>query len=255
MRPHHPTFLMLGLLCAAIAPTAWSQTAIGKGLHEIPEHELGQMRGRFIVGDNRVAWFGVSIISNWQTQDGQSLQGILKLGFDLSRPGSPKISFVPSVSITAADAPLPITLHGERSIDSTGLANVSGLVQSIQVAGDGNSARNTTLINLLDGDLPAESANAGHEQAASAAYPGMAASASFDGSAARVLLQVEGQGSVEQWIRAGSLGQSIRFTGDGQAASNRLQIDLVRQSLPANANLNHNVTNAIAMTRGIGGGF
>lgn len=255
MRAHHPTLISLGLLCAMLTPDAWSQAAPGKGLHEIPEPELAQMRGRFIVGDNRVAWFGVSIISNWQTHNGQSLHGILKLGFDLSRPNSPKISFAPTVSITAADAPLPTSAHGERSIDSSGLANVSGLVQSIQVAGDGNSARNTTRINLLDGELPAGSANENHGQTASTSSAGMAASASFDGQAARVLLQVEGQGAVEQWIRAGSLGQSISLTGDNQNASNRLQIDLVKQSLPANTHLSQNVTNAIAMTRGIGGGF
>lgn len=255
MRLHYSSLLPLALLASLMAPDAWSQTATGHGIHEIPEHELGQMRGRFIVGDNHVAWFGVSIISNWQTPDGQSLQGAMMLGFDLSRPGAPRINFVPSVSITSEDAPLPVSNHGERSVDSRGLANVSGLVQSIQLAGDNNHARNTTRINLLDAEIPTATSGNENHATQSASLPGMTANAGFDGNEARVLLKIDGQGSVEQWIRTGSLGQSIRLTSDGQTASNRLQIDIARQSLPASANLNQNVSHAIAMTRGIGGGF
>ena len=77
--------------------------------------------------------------------------------------------------------------------------------------------------------------------------------ASFDGNAAQLRLNIEGQGAVQQWMRSGSVGQSIQLMADGQQVSNRLQIDLVRQSLAGNLPLAQNVAQAISLNRGIGG--
>ena len=77
-------------------------------LSEIPDAELGDMRGRYVVGNDLVAWFGVTMTSVWQTASGQTLQGTLQLGMDFSAGGTPTLSFEPTVSITAADAPLPV---------------------------------------------------------------------------------------------------------------------------------------------------
>ena len=87
------------------------------------------------------------------------------------------------------------------------------------------------------------------------ALGGASASAGFDGSSARLLLQVQGQGAVEQWIRSGSVGQSVMLTSDGQQVSNRLNIELVRQSVGDNAQLAQNVAQAIVFARGVGGHF
>ncbi len=223
----------------------------GKGLQEIPDPELNLMRGRYTVGGNTVAWFGVTMISTWQTTAGQQLQGALALGMDFAKGNVPRISFTPSVSITAADAPLPET--GGRSIDGSGLQNVAGLVQSVQVAGDGNRASNALQLNVRDGGASPGGADASAGQAA-LQVDGAGATASFDGNAAKVLLQVDGQGAVEQWLRSGSVGQSIALTGDGQQAGNRLQIDLVRQTLTGNAPLAQNVAQAITLARRSGSG-
>lgn len=253
-----------GWLCAlpllgaglAAAP-AFAQTAAddqharaARGLTEIPDDELGLMRGRYTVGNDAVLWFGVSMVSTWQTASGQTLQGQLDFGFDFSR-GTPTVSYRPSVTITAGDAPMPVA-QGQRSVDSAGLANVSGMVQSVQVAGDGNVAGNVTSLTVRDGVAPAAAA-AHPGRHADAVAAGMSASAGFDGGDARILLQVDGHGTAEQWIRAGSLGQSIRLGSDGQAVSNQLHLELVRQSLPANAALDQGVAQAISLTRGLGG--
>ena len=121
------------------------------------------------------------------------------------------------------------------------------------MAGDGNAASNVTSLTLREGDVPGAAAGGGspvsmHSGAASA-------SVNFDGNSAGVLLQVAGHGAAEQWIRAGSMGQSIRLTSDGQTVSNQLHLDLVRQSLPATAMLNQNVAQALTTARGIGGGI
>lgn len=243
--------LLAGLLSTAPALARQAPEQPARGLTEIPDAELGLMRGRFIAGDNKVLWFGVSMISTWHTSSGQTLQGRLGIGFDFS-DGSPVLSFSPNVVLTDENAPMPVP-SGTRSIDSSGLANVGGLVQGVQVAGDGNAASNVTSLTLREGEVPVAS-GAGAAPGAISRNAGMAtASVSFDGNRAGVLLEVQGHGAAEQWISSGSMGQSIRLASDGQAVSNQLHLDLVRASLPATAMLNQNVAQALATTRGIGG--
>ena len=69
---------------------------------------------------------------------------------------------------------------------------------------------------------------------------------------AQVRLQVDGQGLTTQWLRSGSAGQSVQLAASGQQIHNQLQIDLVRQSLPATANLQRDVAQAIGLNRGVG---
>lgn len=243
-----PGIVLLTVL--GLAPAHAQDSRPGKGLSEIPDPELNLMRGRYTVGGNTVAWFGVTMVSQWQTPGGQSAQSALKLGMDFSQGSTPKVTFAPSVSVTAADAPLPVSTG--RSIDSSGLQNVAGLSQSIQVAGDANLASNTTHLNVREGSAPAPGSEG--VNLASVQHGGVSAIAQLDGNTAKVQLQVEGVGAVQQWIRNGSVGQSITLGSDGQAASNRLQIDLVRQSLANNVPLNQNVAQAMTMVRGVGRG-
>lgn len=236
--------------CMLLAPPVLAEERhAGNGLHEIPDGELDLMRGRYIVGNNQVLWFGVSMITTWQTQAGQTVQGTLKLGMDF-RNGSPTISFTPNVNIGLADVEAS-PVAGERSIDSAGLNNASGLVQSVQVAGDGNRAGNVTSLLVRDGDVPASAAGgAGADM--EAGNRAATASARMDGHGARLTINVAGQGVAEQWVRAGRVGQSIQIIGDGQQVSNRLQLELVRQAMPTNALMMSSVARAIALNQGIG---
>ncbi|WP_340571760.1 hypothetical protein [Stenotrophomonas sp. G106K1] len=239
------------LLMLSVSPLMAADGAPGRGLKEIPDPELNLMRGRYTVGGNNVAWFGVTMISQWQGPNGAVVQGALTLGMDFRNGGTPKLSFRPSVHVTAADAPLPTTAG--RSIDSTGLANASGLVQSVQVAGDGNTARNVTMLTVRDGAVPTAMTDDGSRMA-KAQQGGATATAMLDGNQARLLLQVDGQSLVQQWIRNGSVGQGIALAGDGQTASNRLQLELIRNTAANNLPLSQNVAQAIGMNRGMGPG-
>lgn len=243
-----PVLVALLLPMLVIAPLAAQPAVPGSGLTEIPDPELDLMRGRYVIGDNQVLWFGVNMISSWQMANGQTLQGGMQLAMDF-RSGRPVLTFTPNVTIGDADAPLPANT-GARSIDSAGLANASGLVQSVQIAGDGNRAGNTTALLVRDGAVPVVGSAAGGS--ASARQGAASASAGIDGNGLRVRLEVAGQGSVEQWISPGSIGQGIRLATDASNASNQLQLELVRQSLPSQANLGQSVAQAINMTRGIG---
>jgi hypothetical protein len=235
---------------AADAPKTQEQGRPGKGLSEIPDPELNLMRGRYTVNGNAVAWFGVTMISQWQAGN-QSAQSALTLGMDFSHNATtPKVSFTPSVTVTAADAPLPVTPG--RSVESSGLQNVAGLTQSVQVAGDNNVASNATQLNVREGTAPSTTEQ--NAQQASAQQGGVSAVAQRDGNSASVQLQIQGVGAVQQWIRNGSVGQSIAIASDGQSVSNRMRIDLVRQTLASSGSLNQNVAQAMSMVRGVGRG-
>lgn len=239
---------LLALLAFAAAGPAWATPDVPParpaGLQEIPDAELGAMRGRYIVGDNHIAWFGVTMVSDWATASGQRLQGTMTLGFDL-RGARPEVSFRPSVTITE-DGPA-LAAAGGGQVDASGLANVGGLVQAVQVAGDGNTARNGLSLRIRDGVVPP--GVGGGEGAVQANGDGTHARASLDAAGARVLLQVAGQGAVEQWIDGRAIGQSIRLTGNGHAAGNQLQLDLVRQGAPATQSIHQNLVQAIGMNR------
>lgn len=241
---------VLVLVTAAAGHVAPAAAAPGRGLAEIPDAELNLMRGRYTVAGNNVAWFGVSMVSVWRTPNGSVLEGALTVGMDLRHGPRPVISFAPSVRVTPADAALPIGAAG--SVDSSGLANVTGLVQSVQLAGDHNQARNRTTLLVRDGAVDATSA--GSPAALSIVDGATQASADVDRQQVGLLLKIDGVGQVQQWVRSGSVGQVIALAGSGHQVDNHLQIELVRQGLASNIPLGQSVAQAIALGRGIGAG-
>ena len=276
--------IAIGLATAPAALPAFAQaqalpspaTTPATGLTELTDEEMGDMRGRYTVSNNTVAWFGVTMVSTWQNQAGQQLTSTMKVTMDARTPDKPVVRFQPHVSITTVDV-APPSPDGQREIDNAGLANVTGVTQSIQVAGDDNAAHNVAQVTVRDQVPTGEgAAPAGAEPAASAdvvpaiAVPdpvalqatiatasaaGMNAVAQLDGNAARVLLQIDGQGAVEQWINRSGMGQTIMLSSDGQTASNWMELDIVRNTSQARAGVAQNVAQAIALSRGIAVGY
>ncbi|MGN6705127.1 MAG: hypothetical protein ACTHJO_03640 [Rhodanobacter sp.] len=256
---HHTKHYLLTATALALthwAAPAWAGTTEpANGVEEIPDAELGDMRGRYVAGDNTVAWFGVKMISTWRSDTGQLLQGALALSMDFRASGTrPVIRFEPSVTITGAGTPPPAHA-GARGVDDSGLANISGVRQSVQVAGDGNQVGNVTRLTISDDDQAAATTAAENPAltASAAARQGDASAlASFDGHGARVLLTIEGQGAVEQWIRSGSVGQSVQITSDNQWIGNLMDIEMVRGRVSTSLPLTQSVAQAIYLARGIG---
>ena len=276
--------IAIGLATAPAALPAFAQaqalpspaTTPATGLTELTDEEMGDMRGRYTVSNNTVAWFGVTMVSTWQNQAGQQLTSSMKVTMDARTPDKPVVSFQPHVSITTVDV-APPSPDGQREIDNAGLANVTGITQSIQVAGDDNAAHNVAKVTVRDqvpngegaapaGAEPAASADvvpaiavpdpvASQATIATASAAGMNAVAQLDGNAARVLLQIDGQGAVEQWINRSGMGQTIQLAADGQQASNWMELEVVRSTSQGRTVLGQNVAQAIALSRGIAIGY
>lgn len=246
------TMIGLGLLhWGAPVLAANTHTPASRGLLEVSDTDLGTMRGRYTIGNNTVAWFGVSMISSWHSSTGQLLQGTLTLGMNFEH-GQPQVSFVPTVSITPTHAPLPSLPSGpSRSANDQGLANIGGMVQSVQVAGDGNLASNLTSLVVSDGGTPPNGTSA-NSTPLSTSVDGATVSAGYANGVAQVLLDIPGQGNLRQWVQPGSLGQSVLLTSDNQLVSNTLQIELIRQTTASNVQLMQSVTQALGLTRAIG---
>lgn len=239
---------------ALAGSTAARQDPVAIGIEPIADAELATLRGRYAVGGHTVAWFGVQMISTWRDAGGRTLQGAMNLAMDFTHDANlPQVSFVPTVSIVQSMAPptAPDDAGPARSIDGSGLANVGGMLQSVQVAGDDNTASNVTRLTVQDGgSVPAPTA--GHDASATARNGDATVSASYSGNAAQVVLTIAGQGAVQQWIRGGSLGQSVTLAADHQFASNQMEITLIRQALAANTQLALDVARSIQSTRGLG---
>lgn len=251
---------------AALALSHWAVPACAadtpgppvRGIEPLDDAQLANMRGRYTIGNNAVAWFGVQMISTWHDANGRVLQGTLSLAMDFTHdPDVPKVSFVPTVTITPAQvaAITPSLAPSARHIDSRGLANVAGMQQSVQIAGDGNQADNVARLTVIDGDKPpasvAPDGTSGIGVDATVHEGDASVTASYTGNAAQVVLSIAGQGAVQQWIRNGSLGQSVALAADNQYASNQLEITLIRQSLSTNMLLAQNVAQSIHSIRGI----
>lgn len=226
----------LGATSSAYALT-WPEHAVtarqaAPMLREIPDPELATMRGRFMLGNNTVAYFGVTMASSWATSSGQVLNGSAVLGMQFGDKGqAPVVTFTPTMTIVQGTS-LPATGadNATRSVDGSGLANVDGLVQGIQVAGDGNRAVNVTALRIghaTDGVATGSATSTSGAYDAETSSDGALVAIAFDPArGVSLTLGVDGQGLVSQWIRSGSVGQLVQLTSDGQSVRNQLQIDL-----------------------------
>lgn len=242
------------VLLASLAGMASAQaqaTVEPPRLQEISDAELALMRGRYTLAGNAVAWFGISMISQWHSSDGQQLSAGLQLGLDM-RSGTPRFSYQPTVNIARIDGSDASADGLVRQIDSSGLANASGFVQAVQLAGDGNRVSNQALLVVRDGPVPAgadgtAAGNAGSQAGAATAQ------AYVQGQRAGVILQLAGQGQVQQWLGNGQVGQSVALASDGSWVSNQLRLEVVRGPALTGSPLALNVAQALGSSRGLAG--
>ncbi|MHB1616377.1 MAG: hypothetical protein ACYC97_02415 [Metallibacterium sp.] len=224
-------------------------------IQPVSDPALDAMRGRFITGAGQVLYFGVEMLSTWHSSDGRVLSGSALLSFDFST-GTPQISFVPTVSIVQGSGGGVLVDTSHRTINASGMDNVSGIAQGIQIAGDFNSAGNSTELHLTS-TMPAGAGNSvGANTALSAG--GANASAALQADTVAVTLGIDGQGSLRQMIRGDASGngavlQTVSLLGDGNDVSNQLRITLVQPTQASSLLLQQSVAQALGQLRGIGG--
>ncbi len=235
----HPKKLTLALACMiAFSPVANAalppDLEIFNGMKEVSDTELGHMRGKF-ASNNQVLYFGVQVISNWQTAAGNVITAGANLNIDFraNPSGTPTVQYVPTVSIAQQSQNLPpIEANGSNNVSGgAGLANVSGVSQNIQVAGQSNR-----ILNGIDMQVELSSATQGGSIAnAIQGQAGSISASGNDGTLATVTLSnnsvgvnvtVPGQGQVLQEIRNQGMFQSVRIGGDLNQIHNAITMQI-----------------------------
>lgn len=227
--------------------------------NELSDESLAGLRGRSLI-QGRIVRFGVEMASTWQTPAGQTFGAAATL--DVSLGGTtPRVTFVPALSavdpegavsgsaVQTGSAPQPAM----QVSGASALERVSGVVQSIQVAGDDNRVTNSATVTIgrgasgAPGDRPS-----GVGQAAMRTASGAVLSATAGPEGMSVAISVPGAGRVQQQIRAsreGAVRQMAQITGDLQRVDNRLSLCVVLDRAPAARGLGRPGLDALRSTR------
>lgn len=224
-RPQKLAMALAGIL--AFAPVARAglppDLEVFNNMQEVSDGDLHHMRGKF-ASNNKVLYFGVEMVSQWQTPTGNLVTAGANLDIDFrgNNGNTPTVSYVPTVTIVQQGQGAVATQNsGSNSVSGgAGLANVSGVSQSIQVAGQSNSIRNGIDMQV---DLASNAQGGGSISGAIQGQAGSTSASGNDGSVATVTLAnnsigvditVPGQGQVIQQIRNQGMFQSARIGGD-----------------------------------------
>lgn len=244
---NHPKKLSL-VLAGILAFSPMARAALPQGLEvfngmqEVSDSDLGHMRGKFASND-KVMYFGVEMVSQWQTAAGNLVTAGANLAIDFKGNGgsTPTVQYVPTVTIVQQGQGAPAPLNGNTNVVSggAGLANVSGVSQSIQVAGQSNDIKNGIDMQV---DI-SSAAQGGTIASAMQGQAGVLSSTGDDGTVATVTLAdnsigvsvvVPGQGQVSQQIRNQGMFQSARIGGDLNQIHNAITMHIGLNSAAGN---------------------
>lgn len=209
------------------------------GMQEVSDNDLGHMRGKF-ASNNQVLYFGVEMISQWETSTGSVIKAGANLNIDF-RSNTPSVHYVPTVSIEQAQNTVTAQqTNGSNNVSGgAGLNNISGVSQTIQVAGASNSIHNG-----IDMQVELSSSNQGGSIAdAVSGQAGLVSATASDGTVATVTLShnsvgvnvtVPGQGQILQEIRNQGMFQAARIGGDLNQIHNAITMHIGLNSATGN---------------------
>ncbi|MDD2933886.1 MAG: hypothetical protein PHO76_08380 [Methylotenera sp.] len=235
----HPKKLALALAgMVAFSPMANAALPpdidVFNNMQEVSDSDLGHMRGKF-ASNNQVMYFGIEMVSQWQTPTGNLVTAGANLNIDFRGNGStPTVQYVPTVTIVSQGQDVASAQNGGTNSVSggAGLANVSGVSQSIQVAGQSNSINNGIDMQV---DISSSAQAGGLVSSALQGHAGSVSANADDGTVATVTLSnnsvgvsvvVPGQGQVLQQIRNQGMFQSARIGGDLNQIHNNITMHI-----------------------------
>lgn len=222
------------------------------GAQPVSDAQMSCMRGGYI-GPGGIVNFGVSMISAWATPGGELLTAAATANVDLNHDGRPTLSFVPNLTITkiASGAPAQAA-SGTLLATGSGILNVTGVGQSIQVAGSSDSISNDAAISIgtKSSSAPQARGSSGPETRSLTSSTGAVVSAGMNAGGMDVSISVPQVGSVLQRLGPGSFVQQAQVAGDLQRVANLTNIQVQLGSLNSlRARSNFNL--AVGLLRGL----
>lgn len=223
----------------------------------VSDAELSQMRGRFVEG-NSIVFFGVSMRTDWWLADGTLHE--MEMRFDIDFSGN---SFLPTLNLFKA-APATTTSEVEETIHTgtpgtvvnESLDDISGIVQNIQVAGDGNAVLNDVTWEITDEEV-AETAETlepiATVNSTTTSSDNVTTQVQVQSNQVGYSINVPGQGVVKQEISSDAmrgLVQSTQLTGDINRVLNQMHLQIQVDPVKNTLNLN-NLRNTLSNLRGL----
>ncbi|HKJ76829.1 MAG TPA: hypothetical protein VKA64_06460 [Gammaproteobacteria bacterium] len=190
---------------------------------EVPDPRLAEMRGRYISGSS-ISYFGVEMLSQWQTAAGDTLSAGLEFNVDLAGM-EPQVSFSPTVAIvpTSDGTSLQGQTAGSATVQDQGTGNAGGVVQVIQTAGDANAVAQDVSLDVQDGPAPTggTTANGSNQQVTVGDASAMVRA---DADRLETVLSFRGQGEVVQSVGSSGVHQATRLVGDLNQVQNVIRL-------------------------------
>ena len=257
------TSMSLLLPPVALANASMPDMGVFENAVEVSDQELAGMKGRFM-DSTQIVNFGVEMTTNWLTTGGDLVHEELNLFFDLGQTSTTQFSPVLTIYRTTGNAlpngtsSGPSSLSTQSSINAAGLDNISGVAQSILVAGDTNSVDNEVSVNISDaGNGQTANGTAGGTTMASgtSSFQGdNGASTTYtvaDGVVGFEISLPEGGGRVIQQIRGGQgIFQSVQLTNSMNQIENHFNLNIGVSSSP-NESTTTDFANIMQTIRGL----
>lgn len=235
----------VGVACGLLLVSG-AVAAANPAIVSLSDPELAQMRGRFVAGDSRVMYFGVEMVSHWQTTGGAMSAG-LTVGIDRSHQ-LPQVTFQPTVAIEGEPT---INQNGEHQVAGSSDPGSRGVRQQIQVAGNDNQATNAFDVRI-DSQARGESGGEGSYRVQVSRNGAVVASGlTGNGQQAGVSMRL-GNSQVFQGFQAGAATQLIQLAGNHQVVNNqlRLMVGIDPTAMNDRERLQRQVGQALASLRG-----
>jgi len=199
---------------------------------EASDVELAMMRGRYVDG-SQIVNFGVQMFTFWQTSAGDVIREGMEMSIDLN--SARRFDFRPVMTISRLNETTGSVSHGDNlqraSVNGEGVENITGVAQSILVAGEENTVNNDVKIDITQG------AGAGSGEGGQSMTSGTMAFQGESGAVSSYTMDSNGigfeiilpddQGRVIQQIRSGKgLLQSAQLASSRNLIQNNIKLTL-----------------------------
>ena len=220
--------------------------------HAIDDEQMAGVAGKFTIA-GEVVGMNLRMASSWQAANGQRLDASASMSVTLPASGNAHAHFSTQASATdPQNSGVPSYASTGTVSQGTGVQNVAGVSQVIQVAGNANGASNRASIHVTTGNVVASDGN-GRLNAFYGAPNGAQASVDIANNGVSLRLTMPAGGSAQQQINMAGMGnihQNIQIAASRQEVMNQLHLQLQMRPHSAAVIASQGLSQALNMLRG-----
>ena len=196
----------------------------------VTDAQLADVAGKFTVAGD-VVGMQLIMLSSWQAANGQKLEGAATVAIGLPGDGRPgHISTQANATGTSAPELAGPANRYNTVTGSAALANMNGMSQVIQVAGNGNDASNRAAIEVTSANLIVPTGGNSSSAAEYKATDGSLAQVDIANNSVSIQLKMpNGSGTAQQNANVannGSIHQAIQIAASNQYAVNQMLLQI-----------------------------